>query len=135
MLSAFVGDSPEGSRPGSRASPRWLRQYHDGGPVSPGKDGYERSTSDAGTPAPLSNGEATSTATPVLDGGALDKMLAAAEMMASARITIPQHLRGRTGDCMAVIPQAMQWRINPFALAQKTHEWLRKPLAAPRSWH
>ena len=41
--------------------------------------------------------------------------------MASAKATIPKHLAGSEGDCWAVIMQAVQWRMNPWAVAQKTH--------------
>jgi hypothetical protein len=44
-----------------------------------------------------------------------------AKRMAAAKIAVPQHFRGSPGDCAAVIMQAVQWRINPYALAQKTH--------------
>ncbi len=44
-----------------------------------------------------------------------------AETMASARITIPKHLAGSPGDCLAIVMQAAQWQMNPFAVAQKTH--------------
>ncbi len=48
----------------------------------------------------------------------LDKM---ATRMASAKATIPDHLRGSEGDCWAICMQAIQWRMNPYAVAQKTH--------------
>lgn len=48
-------------------------------------------------------------------------MQSAAIAMASAKVTIPTHLRGSQGDCLAVVMQAMQWRMNPYAVAQKTH--------------
>lgn len=44
-----------------------------------------------------------------------------AERMASARCMIPGHLIGKPADCFAVIMQSMQWDMNPFAVAQKTH--------------
>lgn len=44
-----------------------------------------------------------------------------AELMASGRSTVPQHLQKSEGDCFAVVMQAMQWQMNPFAVAQKTH--------------
>lgn len=44
-----------------------------------------------------------------------------AAMMAGSKITVPKHLQGNPGDCAAVIMQAMQWGMNPFAVAQKTH--------------
>lgn len=51
----------------------------------------------------------------------LENMLAVAELMASGVATVPQHLRKNKGDCLAVIMQAVQWGMNPFAVAQKTH--------------
>lgn len=44
-----------------------------------------------------------------------------AEAMSQAAITVPQHFRGKPGDCLAVVMQAAQWGMNPFAVAQKTH--------------
>lgn len=44
-----------------------------------------------------------------------------ADLMASARVAIPEHLREQPGDCMAVAMQAAQWGMNPFSVAQKTH--------------
>lgn len=44
-----------------------------------------------------------------------------AQIMASGAATVPSHLAGNVGDCMAVTMQAMQWGMNPFAVAQKTH--------------
>jgi hypothetical protein len=41
--------------------------------------------------------------------------------MASGKTTIPQHLRDSKGDCFAICLQSMQWGMNPFAVAQKTH--------------
>ncbi|CDN87376.1 RecT protein precursor [Hydrogenophaga intermedia] len=57
----------------------------------------------------------------VLDNASMDKMLRVAEVMASGRSTIPKHLQGNVGDCMAVVMQAVQWNMNPYAVAQKTH--------------
>lgn len=51
----------------------------------------------------------------------MDSMMRMAELMASGRSTIPQHLQKSPADCMAVVMQATQWGINPFAVAQKTH--------------
>ncbi|NHR06693.1 recombinase RecT [Chromobacterium haemolyticum] len=70
---------------------------------------------------PAFHGHQTSTSALVLDDGSLDRMMRLAEIMASGKATIPQHLRGNSGDCLAVVMQAMQWRMNPFAVAQKTH--------------
>ena len=68
-------------------------------------------------PAPFD----TSTAGLVLDEGHMTRLFSLAEMMATGRATVPKHLQGNKGDCLAVCMQAMQWRMNPFAVAQKTH--------------
>lgn len=50
-----------------------------------------------------------------------ERMEKVAEMMASGKCAIPKHLQGSLGDCFAVVMQAAQWGMNPFAVAQKTH--------------
>ncbi len=57
----------------------------------------------------------------ILDPRHMTQMMALAEMMAKAVVTVPQHMRGKAGDCLAVVMQATQWGMNPFAVAQKTH--------------
>lgn len=44
-----------------------------------------------------------------------------ATKMADAKCTIPKHLMGSPGDCYAVVMQAVQWGMNPYSVAQKTH--------------
>jgi hypothetical protein len=44
-----------------------------------------------------------------------------ASMMSQGVATVPKHLQGSQSDCLAVTMQAMQWGMNPFAVAQKTH--------------
>lgn len=63
----------------------------------------------------------TSAAALVLSDASMDKMARLADLMASGRSTVPQHLQKSPGDCMAVVMQAVQWGMNPFAVAQKTH--------------
>lgn len=70
-------------------------------------------------PAPLPSGT-TSASALMLSGDSMDKMMRVADFMAGAKSTIPQHLRN-PGDCLAVVMQATQWNMNPFAVAQKTH--------------
>lgn len=41
--------------------------------------------------------------------------------MAKGRATVPKHLQDNEGDCWAIIMQAIQWKMNPFVVAQKTH--------------
>ncbi len=57
----------------------------------------------------------------MLEGDSMDKMLRLAEQMACSKLSVPEHLRGNVGDCLAIITQAMLWNMNPFAVAQKTH--------------
>jgi hypothetical protein len=57
----------------------------------------------------------------VLDGHNMNQMSNLARIMASGRSTVPQHLRGSEGDCMAIVMQSMQWGMNPYSVAQKTH--------------
>jgi hypothetical protein len=57
----------------------------------------------------------------ILDPRHLSQMVAVADIMAKGKATVPSHLRGNQGDCLAVVMQATQWGMNPFAVAQKTH--------------
>lgn len=57
----------------------------------------------------------------VSDPAIMQQMYRMAEMMATARVTVPKHLVGQPGDCLAIIFQAAQWHMNPYAVAQKTH--------------
>jgi hypothetical protein len=56
----------------------------------------------------------------VLDPENIASMMKLAETMVASKVTVPDHLKN-SGDCLAVIMQAMQWGMNPFAVAQKTH--------------
>jgi hypothetical protein len=53
--------------------------------------------------------------------GAMNSLLAFADMMAKSSVTVPDHLKGKPADCLAIAMQAAQWGMNPFAVAQKTH--------------
>lgn len=57
----------------------------------------------------------------MLNDEAMNRVMNLAKVMASSKISIPQHLRGSEGDCFAVVMQAAAWGMNPFAVAQKTH--------------
>lgn len=57
----------------------------------------------------------------VLEPAAMQNMVAFADFLCKAVITVPKHLQGNSGDCLATTMQAMQWGMNPFAVAQKTH--------------
>ncbi len=62
----------------------------------------------------------TSTAAMIFSGDMLEKMQSLANLMATSKVTVPVHFRGQPGDCLAVVMQAMQWQMNPYAVAQKT---------------
>ena len=51
----------------------------------------------------------------------MDRMMKMAEILAKGKVTVPQHLQNNVGDCMAIVLQAAQWNMDPFAVAQKTH--------------
>lgn len=63
----------------------------------------------------------SSTSALILDPNSFDKIMAFSEVMAKGSATVPRHLQGNPADCAAVVMQAMQWQMNPFAVAQKTH--------------
>jgi hypothetical protein len=56
-----------------------------------------------------------------LDSTMLESVLRVADLMSQSVVSVPLHFRGKPGDCLAVITQAMQWQMNPYAVAQKTH--------------
>lgn len=57
----------------------------------------------------------------VFSPSAMQQLNQVAGLMASSVCTVPKHLQGNQGDCFAIALQAMQWGMNPFAVAQKTH--------------
>lgn len=63
----------------------------------------------------------TSTSALVLDSVSMDSMMRLAEIMATGRCTMPGEFRNSPGDCLAIVMQSVQWKMNPFAVAQKTH--------------
>jgi hypothetical protein len=64
---------------------------------------------------------AVSSSSLILDVAHMDSIMRLSDIMAKSRTTIPDHLKGSPADCAAVIMQAMQWQMNPYAVAQKTH--------------
>lgn len=57
----------------------------------------------------------------LFDMAKFQAMQAMSKAMSEAAIAVPAHFRGKPGDCLAVVMQAAQWGMNPFAVAQKTH--------------
>lgn len=43
------------------------------------------------------------------------------KLMSLSRGAVPQHLRGNPGACLAVAVQAAEWRMSPFAVANKSY--------------
>lgn len=65
-------------------------------------------------------GQVTDAAALIL-GPSFERVQSFAGLMAKGAVSVPKHLRGNMGDCMAITIQALGWRMNPFAVAQKTH--------------
>lgn len=43
------------------------------------------------------------------------------KLMAVSQQAVPNHLRGKPGACLAVAVQALNWRMEPFAVANKSY--------------
>lgn len=43
------------------------------------------------------------------------------KIMAISQHAIPRHLRGNPGACMAIIIQSIEWKMSPFAVANKSY--------------
>jgi hypothetical protein len=62
----------------------------------------------------------TNTKNLVFETGRLDQMLKLADVMATGKITVPDHFKNSPGDLLSVIIQSVQWGMSPFAIAQQT---------------
>ncbi|MBS0857928.1 RecT family recombinase [Providencia rettgeri] len=51
----------------------------------------------------------------------LQSLVEFSKLMAEGTVTVPDHLRGKSSDCLAIVMQAIQWDMNPFVVAQKTY--------------
>lgn len=71
--------------------------------------------------SPVTIGGASSIGALLMNPALLGQLEELAKKMATSKITIPDHLRGSVGDCYAIVMQSVQWGMNPFAVAQKTH--------------
>ena len=69
----------------------------------------------------INTGHESDTSTAIFSPSGLQKLQAFAEIMSQGVATVPRHLAGKPADCLAVALQAAQWRMNPYAVAQKTH--------------
>lgn len=71
--------------------------------------------------AALTDTGRTSASNLMMDVATMESLMRVADLMASGKSTVPVHLQKNAADCMAVVMQSMQWGMNPFAVAQKTH--------------
>lgn len=44
-----------------------------------------------------------------------------AKLMSVAGVAVPKHLRNAPGACLGVVVQAIEWRMSPFAVANKSY--------------
>lgn len=60
------------------------------------------------------------------DGGgiafsSIEQVMEFSKMMAVSKAAVPQHLRGNPGACLGVCVQALEWRMSPFSVANKSY--------------
>lgn len=60
------------------------------------------------------------------DGGgvafsSIEQVMEFAKMMAVSRAAVPKHLRDNPGACLGVCVQALEWRMSPFSVANKSY--------------
>jgi len=51
----------------------------------------------------------------------LGEAMELAKMLSIAHGAVPPHLRGRPGDCLAIVMQSGRWGMDPFAVALKSY--------------
>ena len=51
----------------------------------------------------------------------MSQLLEFAKIMAIGGVSVPKHLRGNPGACIAVCLQAIEWGMSPFAVANKSY--------------
>jgi hypothetical protein len=57
----------------------------------------------------------------MLNTSIMQNLMQLADVMSKSTVTMPNHLRGKPSDCLAIVMQAARWGMDPFAVAQKTH--------------
>lgn len=73
-------------------------------------------------PAPFSAGQQMTAGELMMNPAIMDALYKFAQVMAESKFTVPKHLQGNVGDCLAVAMQATLWGMHPFTVAQKTHQ-------------
>lgn len=56
-----------------------------------------------------------------LDFANLNQIMEVAKVVAISQCAIPKHLRDNVGACLAICIQASEWRMSPFAVANKSY--------------
>lgn len=51
----------------------------------------------------------------------MDQVMEFSKLMAVSHGAVPKHLRGNPGACLAICVQAVGWRMDPFAVANKSY--------------
>ena len=51
----------------------------------------------------------------------MSEVLEFSKLMSLSDGAVPKHLRGNPGACLAVVTQALEWRMSPFAVANKSY--------------
>jgi len=70
--------------------------------------GIETTSGDSGAPRAL------------FQPNSLGEAMEIAKLMAAGNF-VPGHLRGKAGDCLAVVMQSARWGLDPFAVGNKTY--------------
>jgi hypothetical protein len=50
----------------------------------------------------------------------LNTMVQTAHLMSKASVSLPKHLHNNPAECMAILMQSRDWKMNPYAVGQKT---------------
>lgn len=56
----------------------------------------------------------------ILNYQAMNQLTSFAALMAEGAYSIPDHLKGKPADCLAIVMQSARWKTDPFSVAQKT---------------
>ncbi|MCZ4270770.1 recombinase RecT [Maritalea porphyrae] len=64
---------------------------------------------------------ALSTRTGGVDVENMSQVMEFAKMMAVSDVAVPKHLRANPGACLAIVIQAFEWQMSPFAVANKSY--------------
>ena len=69
----------------------------------------------------VTNGLALSSSTGGLGFANAGEAMEFAKLMALSQVAVPKHLRGNPGACLAVVIQSVEWRMSPYAVANKSY--------------